>query len=658
MIIATAGHVDHGKTSLVKALTGTDTDRLPEEKKRGLTIELGFAYLDAGSSQPLAFIDVPGHEKFVRNAIAGVGLADVAVLAVAADDGPMPQTLEHLSILNLLGIEKIIPVVTKVDLVDERVLAETKDRIAELLQDAPYQSEIFSVSISDQDSISRLKQKIIDLQNDVEARGKSGNFRMAIDRCFTLEGSGTIVTGTVAAGEVNTDDAITLISNNAESGKSARIRSLHTQNTKAERAQVGQRCALNLTGELSRSALERGSWLVGDKNFESTFQLDVILQLAPHRGGQVLKSEDQKHKLESRGHLKVRPVKHWTPAHLHIGTADIPCRIALLEVSQLEQGERSLARLICEKAVAGVNGDRFILRDQSARYTIAGGVVLDPYPPKRGRSKPKRLLELHAVNEESPQQALANLQQHTDVGVNLAEFRRRFDLPPNELSAICTELDLSVVPAGHESWALSSEQERHLKKVIKDSLQEFHEKNSDQLGVDVTLISSLLDTRLATQVLEFCLREMQKDLKVVRTGSVYSLPGHEVVLSKEDQRCWEIIKDLLDTAKLVPSRVTEIAEVLNKTADETVFLLNRCMSHGKLYKVTDNRYFLPQTLKQLATIAARLSEEDSLTVAEFRNQSGVGRNLVVELLEYFDRIRFTQRIDDKRKLLARVEDKF
>jgi len=174
----------------------------------------------------------------------------------------------------------------------------------------------------------------------------------------------------------------------------------------------------------------------------------------------------------------------------------------------------------------------------------------------------------------------------------------------------------------------------------------------------VTLIGSLLGIRLKTQVLEYCLGDLQRDTKVLRTGSVYSLPGHEVVLSKEDQRCWEIIKDLLDNAKLVPSRVTEIAEVLNKTADETVLLLNRCMSHGKLYKVTDNRYFLPQTLKELASIAAGLSEKDSLTVAEFRNHSGVGRNLVVELLEYFDRIRFTQRINDKRQLLARVEDKF
>ena len=658
MIIATAGHVDHGKTSLVKALTGTDTDRLPEEKKRGLTIELGFAYLDAGSGQPLAFIDVPGHEKFVRNAIAGVGLADVAILVIAADDGPMPQTLEHLSILNLLGIQKIVPVITKVDLVDAQVLAETKDRVAELLHDAPFKSEMFLVSISDQESISRLKQKIISLQADIEIRRQSGNFRMAIDRCFTLEGSGTIVTGTVAAGEVNTDDAITLISNNADSGKSARIRSLHTQNTKAQRAQAGQRCALNVTGELNRSALERGSWLVGDKNFESTSQLDVIIQLAPHRAGQVLKSEDQKHKLESRGHLKVRPLKHWTPAHLHIGTADIPCRIALLEVSQLEQGERSFARLICEKSVAGVNGDRFILRDQSARYTIAGGTVLDPFPPRRGRSKPQRLQQLRAVDEESPKQALANLLEHSDVGVNLAEFARRFDLPSAELNAIYKELDLSVIAAGNETWGLSVEQLKHQKESIVDSLQQFHLDKSDQLGVDVTLIGSLLGTQLKTQVLEYCLGDLQRDEKVLRTGSVYSLPGHEVVLSKEDQRCWEIIKDLLDNAKLVPSRVTEIAEALNKTADETVLLLNRCMSHGKLYKVTDNRYFLPQTLKQLASIAAGLSEKDSLTVAEFRNQSGVGRNLVVELLEYFDRIRFTQRIDDKRQLLVRVEDKF
>jgi len=628
MIIATAGHVDHGKTSLVKALTGTDTDRLPEEKKRGLTIDLGFAYLDTGADQNLAFIDVPGHEKFVRTAIAGVGLADVAILVIAADDGPMPQTLEHLAILSLLGIRSIVPVVTKVDLVDEDGLAETVSQIDELLHDASGKTETFLVSTTDPQSIDKLKQYILKLKAAPQVRRQLSNFRMAIDRCFTLEGSGTIVTGTVAAGVLGTDDLVTLVSNNVQSGKRSRIRSLHTQNTKAERAHAGQRCALNLTGELSKSALVRGSWLVADKDFESTHQFDVVLQLPPKHHTQVFESD--KLKTESRSKSQSGSLKHWTPAHLHIGTADIPCRIALLEVSKLEQGGRCFARLICERAAAVVNGDRFILRDQSARHTIAGGVVLDPHPPRRGRSKPHRLKLLQALDATTPQLALANLLTLSDAGVDLAEFGRSFDLPSSELNLVCERLELVVLATGNDHRAFTARQHKNLKADITNQLHQFHQVNPDQLGVDVMELNSLLGALLATPVLEVFLGQLQNDSLVNKTGSIYSLADHKVVLSKSDQKHWEIIHSKLQEAALVPPRVVELADVLDKEVDETVLILNRCMAHGKLYKVADNRYFLPQTLNQLASIAMQLGEDDDLTVARFRTQSGVGRNLVVD----------------------------
>ena len=465
MIIATAGHVDHGKTTLVKALTGTDTDRLPEEKKRGLTIDLGFAYLQAGVHR-LGFIDVPGHEKFVRNAIAGVSLADVALLVVAADDGPMPQTIEHLAILNLVSVRTIVPVITKTDLVDQQRLAELRQQLQVLLlemRSAGRKSslEFFEVTHNDTESILPLKQHLGQLADTQSVQIRSGNFRMAVDRSFTLEGSGTIVTGTVASGLVSVEDSVKLVSNTPQNGSTVRVRSLHAQNIKAEFALTGQRCALNLTGDLKRADLQRGCWLVGKHEFESTQVLDVMLQLVPSVHRKVFEPSGKKHKLPVP-----QQVKHWTPAHLHIGTADVTCRIALLGVSQVEPGEHGLARLICDKRVACANGDRFILRDQSAQHTIAGGVVLDPHPPRRGRSRPNRLLELRALHAIEPGRVLRELLALSDTGISLEKFSRAFDLPTDELNALCEEHELVVVRAMGELWGLTAAQSGMLENRI------------------------------------------------------------------------------------------------------------------------------------------------------------------------------------------------
>lgn len=657
MIIATAGHVDHGKTTLVKALTGTDTDRLPEEKNRGLTIDLGFAYLQSGAHR-LGFIDVPGHERFVRNAIAGVSLAHVALLVVAADDGPMPQTIEHLAILNLVAVETIIPVITKTDLVDQHRLAELKKQLQVLLLEMQfaaqeYHLEFFEVSNTDSESVEALKNHLGQLANTQNVQPHSGNFRMAVDRSFTLEGSGTIATGTVASGMVRVEDSVNLVSNTPQTGTSVRVRSLHAQNTKAGFAVAGQRCALNLTGDLKRSDLQRGCWLVGEHNFQPTQIFDVMLQLVPSVSLDNFDTGGKKHKP-----LFHQRVKHWTPAHLHIGTADVACRIALLEVSRLEAGEHGLARLICDKRVACANGDRFILRDQSAQYTIAGGVVLDPCPPRRGRSRPARLLELDALHNIEPGQALGKLLALSDTGIRLDRFSRQFDLPENEMHALCEEHALTVVRAGDEVWGLTAGQCGTLERAILKALQQFHDQYPDQSGVDIAGVEKLIDAAAATVVVEHCLRSLQSSGQLSRVGSVFSMRGHEVVMAAEDSARWQQIEQELLSAELVPPRVAELASLLSETPEETAVLLSRFASHGKLCKVTDNRFFLPQTLRSLAVIAAELGATDTLTVAEFRNRSGVGRNLVVELLEFFDRIRFTQRIGDKRRLLRPVEEKF
>ncbi len=656
MIIATAGHVDHGKTSLVRALTGTNTDRLPEEKKRGLTIDIGFAYLQANNGQRLAFIDVPGHEKFVRNMIAGVGMVDIAILVVAADDGPMPQTLEHMAILQLMAVRNIVAVITKVDLVDSDRVTTVSASVDELLQAAGFDNtRRFSLATNDQAAVTSLKEHIVQLADSQPSRHQQGYFRMAIDRSFTLDGSGTVVTGTVVGGEINKGDSVTLVSDGVDHLKTARVRSIHAQNAESESAKIGQRCALNIAGELSRPMLNRGDWLVTNSDAQCVSIVDVVLSPA-------LFVEDyrnsSKKPLRTNSSSTRFTLQHWTPAHLHLGTADIPCRIALLNADELKPGEQGLARLICEKEFSAVHGDRFVLRDQSARKTIAGGRVLDPYPPKRGRSKPKRLQELHALDEQSPGAALSNLLELTPTGVRLDHFSRQLNLNPAELESVSIQLDVVTHRAGSEMWGLTREHSGSLQGAIVSVLHEFHDDNPDALGADTVRIKKLCPLPIEMDVLDYHLHLLVESKQVIKSATVYRLAGREATLSDADQKQWALVHEQLLATSPTPPRVTELAVVLDCSVDDTFQFLNHCVSHGKLYKVTDNRYFLPQTLRDLADIAISLSASDSLTVRDFRDQSGVGRNLVVELLEYFDRCRFTLRMGDRRKTLNAPEKKF
>ncbi len=651
MIIATAGHVDHGKTSLVKTLTGTDTDRHPEEKKRGLTIDIGFAYMRARSGQNIALIDVPGHEKFVRNMIAGVGLVDIALLIVAADDGPMPQTIEHIAILQLMGVKLVVPVISKTDLVEKERQAQVVEELSALLQAAKLPTvDYFQMSVLDKEAVMALKEKLMDLVESLPERKVRGHFRMPVDRCFTLDGSGTVVTGSVSSGKLEQNQTLTLIGEGSSERGSARARGIHTQNTESVEAVAGQRCAVNLSGSLTRNELRRGCWMVTNPSAVTTTILDVTLEVA--FSSEVFRSEAYK---PNPGDQKVR---HWTPAHLHVGTADIPCRIALLDCSVLRQGEKALARLICERPLTAAHGDRFVLRDQSAWSTIAGGTVLDVLPPRRGRSKPARLQQLAALNASSSEQALNNLLAINPYGINLDQFALRFNLLDSEKDSLCRNNDLLILSTVRGDWCYSKSQSAEIENKVLTTLLDQHAENPDQLGVGVEVVHRAIGRQLSNEMLEHHLKALVKKKQVVRVASIFRHAEHQVAMSQSDEEAWNKVERGLIDAQLTPLRVTELADVLERDAEETRRFMNHCVAHGKVFKVTDNRYFLPDTLYELAAIAGNLSEVDKLTVAEFRNESGIGRNLVVELLEYFDRCRFTQRIGDKRVVLKPASQAF
>ncbi|MDP4594815.1 MAG: selenocysteine-specific translation elongation factor, partial [Beijerinckiaceae bacterium] len=364
MIIATAGHIDHGKTSLVKILSGVDTDRLPEEKKRGLSIDLGFAYAAAGEGT-LGFVDVPGHEKFVRNMIAGVSGIDRALLVVAADDGVMPQTREHLAILDLLGISQGVVALTKIDRTGTDQIAAVAAQIEELLAETELAgAPIFPISNVTGEGIEALRTYLLDEAANVQTAHVSGAFRMSVDRSFIIEGAGIVATGLVLAGEIAINDRVLI----SPSGLEVRVRSIHAQNKKTDKGRAGERCALNISApRLTLADITRGDWLLDASLHAPVTRFDARIRLLP--------SED-------------KPLKHWTPVHLHIGAADVPARVAILQsgtqAGSLEPGGDGFVQIVLQQNGSVLHGDHFVLRDQSALRTIAGGTVIDPFAPDRG----------------------------------------------------------------------------------------------------------------------------------------------------------------------------------------------------------------------------------------------------------------------------------
>jgi len=368
MIIGTAGHIDHGKTSLVKALTGIDADRLKEEKARGITIDLGYAYTPVPGGGIMGFVDVPGHEKLIHNMLTGATGIDFVLLVIAADDGPMPQTREHLAILDVLGLDRGAVALTKIDRVSAECVAVTMGEIQSLLSGTGLaHSPVFPLSAITGEGVPALRAHLDQAALELPVRPASGHFRLAVDRSFTLTGTGTVVTGTVFSGEVRIGDRLLV----SPSGAEVRVRGIHAQNQPSESGRAGQRCALNLAGaQFGKDDVRRGDWLLEVPIHAPVQRFDARCRLL---------AAEQK------------ALRHWTPVHLHVGASDVSARVAVLEGEAIEPGGAALIQIVADKPVCVLNGDRFILRDQSATRTLGGGRVLDPFPPAKNRRAPARI---------------------------------------------------------------------------------------------------------------------------------------------------------------------------------------------------------------------------------------------------------------------------
>ncbi len=634
MIIATAGHVDHGKTTLVRTLTGIDTDRLPEEKRRGLTIDLGFAYHEIEPGLVLGFVDVPGHERFVKNMLAGVATIDFALLVVAADDGVMPQTEEHLAILGLLGISQGAVAVTKIDRVDPERVAEVEEEVELMLSDTPLAgSPLFPVSGEVGTGMAELREHLETAARNHADRAVEGHFRLSVDRAFNVPGAGLIVTGAVFSGQVTVGDHLLLAAQGTEQPIEARVRGLRALDREAEFGRAGQRCAINIAGpDVHQSAVSRGDWL-----------------LAPPIHAPVRKFDARVTVLES----EARPLAHWTPVHLHLAAADVTGRIAVLGERRIPSGGDALAQLVLDAPIGALFGDRFILRDQSAQRTIAGGVVIDPYPPHRGRARPDRLTMLRAMETKMPDAALAAMSAAPHNGINLRQFAQTRNLTDAEAGKLRQIDGLITLPTDGGDLALSNDHWRAMEQAILAALAAWHKKQPEAVGPNDHALRTALATPLAPALLTAAIAYLVDHDVIVRDGISLRLPSHSPRPSDSDLALWKQVALILEEGGIRPPRVREVAEELKMEPKQLEAFLKRCARQGRLMAVAPNRFFPPAAVRELADVVEGLcaaAGEDGFTAATFKNETGIGRNVAIEVLEFFDTSGLTRRQGNIRHL--------
>ncbi len=619
MIIGTAGHIDHGKTTLVKALTGVDCDRLKEEKARGITVDLGYAY-----TEKLGFIDVPGHEKLIHNMLAGATGIDFALLVIAADDGPMPQTREHLEIIELLGIRHGAIALTKTDLVTVDRQNQVKIEIAELLAStALANAPIFPVAAVSGEGVAELLTHL-EAQPSTSAHGGNG-FRLAIDRCFTLSGIGTVVTGTTFSGQVCVGDQLQL----SPPGKTVRVRSLRVQDATAERGAAGQRVALGLSG-IEKNEVERGMWLVAPPLHAPLLRFDVQIR--------VLSSQPA--------------LKHWTPVHLHLGAEDVPARIALLGADEIAPGTENWAQITVDRNICALAGDRFILRDASARHTIGGGRVLDIFPPNRKKRSAERLAMLTALADENPATALLLASQQQAAGVELGSYAINRNLDAASLQSLTSSLPLKVVGG----TAFSTANWQVLSEKLLAALAAEHERAPDMPGVERDRLRRLTLPTLSRPAFDALLREPLQSGLIAQTNAWLHLPEHRVQIAAADRDLWVVLQPLLGAAPYNPPRVRDIASASGIGEDIVRALFKRVARIGEAYPVAHDHYFTASAVADLARRVAGLNERDGFArAATLRDEIGGGRKVAIHILEFFDRIGYTRRVRETHTLRGSPE---
>ncbi|MDP2354722.1 MAG: selenocysteine-specific translation elongation factor, partial [Beijerinckiaceae bacterium] len=630
MIVGTAGHIDHGKTSLVRALTGIDTDRLKEEKARGITIELGFAYLPRPGGQTIGFVDVPGHGRLVHTMLAGATGIDFVLLVVACDDGVMPQTREHVAIIDLLGLQQGVVALTKCDLGAPERITEVSGQVRGALTgtglaDAAIMPVSAVTGAGVEDLIHILDEAVAQGQN----RPADKRFRLAVDRVFSLAGAGTVATGAVLSGRVAVGDAVVV----SPSGLEARVRSIHAQNRNAQQGSAGQRCALALVGSgIDAASVARGDVVLDPSLHQPVGKIDVRVKLLPSER---------------------KALSQWQPVKFHHGSAESDAKIQVLRNHALAPGEEDFARIVLHEPLALCVGDRFVIRDTSATRTVGGGIILDLGPPERHRASPQRRTELGYLGGEDDVEVLQNLLQvrgYMDIG---AFFRDRASLPAMA-DAASQALDLVTFEMGRQGVAMLPGAWARYTTAVVETLEAFHAEHPDLPGLGQERLRLTMSPRLPAVLFSVVLRRLSAEGHVALDRSWVRRPGHVVRFSDEEERIWAQIVPLLQgTERFRPPRVRDVANAqgLNERFVRRLFRMAAC--RGDVDEISKDHFFMSDTVVEMADIACELAangNDGQFTVVGFRDRLDNGRKVAIQILEYFDGQGLTMRRSDIRRI--------
>ena len=624
IIIGTAGHIDHGKTTLIKALTGRNTDRWEEEQRRGITIDLGFTYFDLKSGDRVGIIDVPGHEKFINNMVAGVVGMDLVMLVVAADEGIMPQTREHMDILGELGIEKSILVLNKCDLVDEEWLELVEEEIQEelegtFLENAP----VVKVSAATGQGIPELIETIERLTADEVVEKDIHTIpRLPIDRVFSLSGFGTIITGTLLAGTICKEDTLQMY----PIGKECKIRSIQVHGENVEKCYAGQRVAINISN-LKKSEIHRGCVLAPPNNMKNTMLLDVKMNILPS---------------------SMRILTNHTRLHLFTGTSEILCRAVLLDKDEIGPGESGYVQLRLEEEIALRRGDKFIVRFYSPMETIGGGVVLEPNPTKKKRFHEETIEELKRKESGSTEDIIEmHIKNSKDTMLTVAELAKMTALSSDEVKQDAESLEergiIKIFHMKKDSYTWHRENDKALQEDMAKTLQEYHRKHLYRYGMQKAEIHMTFLKKVKPNVFDLYLESLVEEGVMKRRNEFLSLPQHEIVKDEVYQKVESKLLTTFEKAGLDFTKVSEVdfGTVPFETVEDILLLL---MEEKKIVKLGEELYKLTSYIEHSKEIICSMfKEKDLITMAEIRDALETSRKNAKLIVEYMDSIKITKR---------------
>jgi len=630
-IIGTAGHIDHGKTALIRALTGQDTDRLKEEKERGISIDLGFAYMDVSSGERVGIVDVPGHERFIRNMLAGAHGIDLVLLVVAADDGVMPQTEEHLDILHLLGASHAVVAITKIDLADEARLAAVREEVEILLAGTTLEgAPILGVSSVTGAGVDALRRTIEERLVGYERLAPLGYFRLPVDRAFVMHGHGTVVTGTAVAGVVRPGDAVRVL----PGGEEARVRSVQVHSHDVAEATFGQRVALNLAG-VERTEVQRGHVIADPRLDRVTDRFDAWVEIRPSAG---------------------RAVESHEVVRVYIGTAEAIGKLVLLDGrAALAPRQSGYAQLVLRDPVHALRADRFILRNQSAQHTIGGGMVVHPFARRHRRGDALRTENLAALRGASSPVELVNalLRIEPDFAVTPEFLAQAGGVPPQTVrDALRSDPRLRALPdADNPAACTTTEKWEALRTAAVELLRTVHQKTPLAPGMEMESLRSQIAPDLSPKIFRAVLEALSAEKVIARDDSILRLPAHRVALRRDEAQLGARAETLIAQGGFTPPDLKQIETALGVPRAQLNAILQQLEREGRVAKIGEGLYYAAEPLERVrGLLRAYVAQHGEITAATFRDLLGASRKFSIALLDYFDRTGFTLRVGDVRKL--------